>query len=350
MSSFLFHRRQFLGFGLGLAWSAQRLSVAATADETHEVADATKPTNINIKVLVLNFDPITDKSNGTRLHETCGWQDPQQLAQGYIEDLQQASNGLLRYAIVQWQDLDEFPIKADGFRYSLDEYLQCHRAGTGWHAADGADYPQTIADHSLIPRIESREVDEVWWFGGPYFGFFESAMAGRDAFYINGDVFGWDQVRCNRPFAIMGFNYERGVAEMLHSMCHRVEATVSRAFGGWKAEDLNHDWARFAANATQSGGEAAVGSCHYPPNGASDYDYSNPRFVESTADDWLNYPHLTGKKQKVNCETWGGPDYHRNYMRWWYARLPRAAGKSADGQLNNWWDYVFHFQNVPGRP
>ncbi|MDP6720108.1 MAG: hypothetical protein QGG36_01865 [Pirellulaceae bacterium] len=49
----------------------------------------------------------------------------------------------------------------------------------------------------------------------------------------------------------------------------------------------------------------------------------------------------------VSCETWGGPDYHRNYMKWWFAHLPRAAGMNKnDGKLNNWWKYVFDFNNV----
>jgi hypothetical protein len=57
-----------------------------------------------------------------------------------------------------------------------------------------------------------------------------------------------------------------------------------------------------------------------------DYDYHNKGFVESSADDWNNYPNLTGVKTQVNCETWGGPNYHRNYLKWWFARLPRSEG------------------------
>ena len=118
----------------------------------------------------------------------------------------------------------------------------------------------------------------------------------------------------------------------------------------FKFEDGVNDWARFAANAKQSKGEAGVGNCHYSPNGEADYDYGNRRFVESSADDWLNYPDLKGTKKKLNCEAWGGPDYHRNYMKWWFARLPRAAGVNAKNErLNNWWEYVFHFNAYDDR-
>jgi len=135
-----------------------------------------------------------------------------------------------------------------------------------------------------------------------------------------------------------------GVAEMLHDLCHRTESTMARVYGGWKSEELTTNWARFAANFAQSHGVAACGTCHWPPNAERDYDYANPRFVDSSAEDWLRYPHLTGKTSKVNRETWGGPDYHRNYMRWWFSHLPKAAGVNADGRLNNWWEYVFNFE------
>ena len=86
-----------------------------------------------------------------------------------------------------------------------------------------------------------------------------------------------------------------------------------------------------------------MGSCGFPPNAESDHDYSNSRQVNSTADDWLMYPDLKGRTTLVSKETWGGPDYHRNYMKWWFQRLPRAAGTNVDGKLNNWWNYVFEF-------
>ena len=118
---------------------------------------------------------------------------------------------------------------------------------------------------------------------------------------------------------------KRGVAEMTHDLCHRTESTMARIYGGWRVEELTNNWARFAANQVQSG-TAAVGTCHYPPNAEDGYDYANPRTVQSTAADWLNFPKLTGKKSAVSCETWGGPDYHRNYMKWWFSHLPHAAG------------------------
>jgi hypothetical protein len=243
---------------------------------------------------------------------------------------------------VDWRDVDQIPAKKDGFQYDTPSYLKHHLEGKGWHEPDAVDYARLVIENKVNDLVDDGAVDEVWLFGGPYFGYWESAMAGPRSFYVNGGPI--PEIQCKRPFVIMGFNYERGVAEMLHNLCHRIESTMTRFSGGWQVDKLNTHWALFAANVQQSGGQAGCGSCHYPPNAQRDYDYANPRFVSSSADDWLNYPHLKGTKSEVNCETWGGPDYQRNYFVWWYTRFPKADGvNSVSGLENNWWKYVYQF-------
>lgn len=305
---------------------------------------------IVVKVLALNFDPIIPQEGNKRLSEVAKWNNPRKLADGYVADVKEASRGMVQYKIVDWKDIDTFHTKIDGFTYTPEQYMENLRSGKGWHDPDTADYVKTFRDYNVIPRIDKGEIDEVWFMGAPYFGYNESAMAGPGAFYINGAVY--DKVPSKRAFAIMGFNYERGVAEMLHDLCHRTESTMARIYGGWRVEELTSNWARFAANDIQSGGVAAVGTCHYPPNANDGYDYDNARTVQSTADDWLNYPFLTGEKKPVNRESWGGPDYHRNYMKWWFARIPHAQGVNEDGRINNWWRYIFEFNKYDehGKP
>ncbi len=319
--------------------AAMLLSVSAFAQPPAARARAEKP--IVVKVLSLNFEPIIPQEGGKRLHEVCGWNDPHKLAEGYIADIAEASRGLVRYKVVEWKDIDTFHTKIDGFTYTPESYLAAWRSRKGFHDPDTADYPKTFRDYNVLPRVNKGDIDEVWFFGAPYFGYNESAMAGPRAFYVNGEVY--DKVPSKRPFVIMGFNYERGVAEMVHDLCHRTESTMSRVYGGWKVEELTTNWARFAANFAQSGGVAACGTCHWPPNAEKDYDYANPRTVQSSADDWLTYPKLAGAKKPVSRATWGGPDYQRNYLKWWFAHLPHAPGVNADGRLNNWWRYVFQF-------
>ncbi len=325
---------------------------------------------LHVKVLVLEFNPLipgrlhSPDSPGAPpkgLRQVAGWNDPIPLAAGYMQDICDASGGLVRLEIADWLVVRRFQKKVDGFVYTPESYMESLRHGTGnasaWHQPDGLDYPHMIEEFRLIPRVESGEIDEVWMMGLPYFGYWESAMAGRDAFEVNGEAYG--QVPCKRRFVIMGFNVERGVAEMLEDQCHRTEATMSRIYGGWEVDKLTTNWARFAANLKQSG-TAAVGTCHYPPNGERDYDYANPRQVMSTAEDWLNYPRLTGAQSLVSCETWSGPhktprgqpDYHRNYIRWWFRHLPKAPGVNEDGRLNNWWEYIYNFNayDASGKP
>jgi hypothetical protein len=318
------------------------LTLGAMAADVRRVE---KPA-IEVKVLVLCFDPPIPAEGNRPLSEVCRFQNPRDLARDYIADMREASGGLLVYNIVEWKETGAFHPKTDGFTYTAESWMNSWREQKGWHQPDAADYPRAFREYGVLPRIDSGEIDEVWFMGAPYFGYNESAMAGPRAFWINGNVY--EDVQCKRPFAIMGYNYERGVAEMIHNLAHRTESTMARVYGGWKNEELNHNWARFAANEKQSG-TAAVGNCHYPPNAEKDYDYGNVRSVMSTADDWLNYPNLSGATKPVNRDTWGGPDHHRNYMKWWFAHLPRAAGTNADGRLNNWWEYVFRFDNYDRR-
>jgi hypothetical protein len=295
---------------------------------------------LDVRVLVLNFDPIIEAKGGKRLSVAAGHRDPRELAKGYMEDISKASGGFIAYRIIEWRDIDAYPVKKDGFRYTDESYWACIERREKWHEPDGLDYDMTLAEFDCARYINEGKIDEVWLFGGPYFGYWESAMAGPGAFFINGGTY--PNVPAKRAFAIMGFNYERGVAEMIHDLCHRTESTLARLYGGWKVEVLDSAWAKFAANEKQSG-TAAVGTCHYPPNAEKDYDYANERTVMSTSDDYLGYPKLTGTKKPVNRESWGGPDYHRNYMIWWFSRLPKTAGWNDDGRLNNWWRYVFQF-------
>ena len=316
---------------------------------------------LRVKVLVLEFNPLIPGrlrspsqpgAPALGLREVAGWNDPLPLAEGYMQDICDASGGLVQLEIAEWQVVRRFQKKTDGFTYTPETYMAALKGGTGgqgWHEPDGVDYRHMIREFDLVRRVESADVDEVWLMGLPYFGYYESAMAGRDAFEINGEAFG--DVPSKRRFAIMGFNVERHVAEMLEDQCHRTEATLSRIHGGWEVDRLNTTWARFAANLKQSG-TAAVGTCHYPPTGESDYDFANPRMVESTADDWLSYPDLRGRKRTFNREEWAGPhkdsggqpNYHRNYIRWWFGHLPRAPGvNKEDSRRNNWWEYIYNF-------
>jgi hypothetical protein len=295
------------------------------------------------KVLVLNYDPIVRSEGDRRLHEVCRWTNPHALTEAYVADLLECSRGYVRYEVVEWEDIDAYPVKEDGFRYTDESYLRCWRGQATWHEPDRVNYRAIFSDHGIPERVERGEIDEVWLWAFPYAGFWESTMAGRGAYFCNAPPI--EGVRTSRIFVTMGFNYERGVGEMLEDFGHRVESIMRRVYGSWKP-GRTHAWNRFTLYDKVAPGEAACGTVHFAPNSERDYDWGNERLVLSTCDAWLNYPDLAGPSRRVNCLEWGGGDT-RAHHRWWLGHLPCAPGRT-NGKLNNWWAYAVDFNRFPG--
>ena len=287
------------------------------------------------KVIVLNYDPILESRGGLRLHQHFGWNDPRVLTTQYLSDLNEVSDNYVRWQLVEFKDIDEWPLKADGFRYTDHTYLEAWRTN-GFHKPDGVDYARIINDHALDRRVREGEIDEVILWGFPYAGYYESRMIGATAYWCNAPAL----IRENTPlYVMMGLNYERGVAEALHSFGHRAESILRHVYGSWSNDGrINHLWDRFTRYEQIAPGVSACGNVHFPPNGQADYDYDNLIGVMSEADDWLNYPNLTGANTLINANAWGGNQ--RGYMKWWFTRMPKVSGRHPDGQLNNWWAYM----------
>jgi hypothetical protein len=89
--------------------------------------------------------------------------------------------------------------------------LQALRTGR-YHAPDWMDYGRVLNELRLLQRVEQGDCDEVWFFGAPGFGFYESRMAGRGAFWCNAPACENTDV-CRKRFVLMGFSYERAVAK-----------------------------------------------------------------------------------------------------------------------------------------
>lgn len=297
------------------------------------------------KVLAIVYDPRVRSEGDRSLVEVCGYHRPELLMQAYAADLAAASDGYVAYQVVRTVTVDAFPRKADGFTYDAETFLRCLRARGGWHEPDAVDYHAILDAFDVVDHVERGAVDEVWLFGPPYAGFWESTMAGNGAYFCNADPI--PGVPCSRRFVVMGFNYERGVGEMLEDFGHRVESIMARVYGSWWAWGSwrGHAWDRFTLYDLVAPEEAACGNVHFAPNSERDYDWGNPRPVWSTCDDWLSYPRLTGRKRLVDCREWGGGDIRAHHL-WWLAHLPRADGASG-GVLNNWWTYVVDPNETP---
>jgi len=294
------------------------------------------------KVLIISFDPVVPNEGRRRLSTLFNWNRVDELVASLISDLNRVSHGYCNYEVVELLTVDAFPVKIDGFSYTAASYTAAWRAGSGFHQPDWVDYHRIVGDFHLVQRLEAGNIDEVWLFGFPYGGFYESRMAGPGAFWCNAPPLqGFDLL--SRRFVIMGFNYERGVGEMLESYGHRAESIMIHVFRDRMGEA--NLWERFTRYDKANPGRAEVGNVHFAPNSERDYDWGNRRKVLSNCDSWLNFPDLSDRPRPVDCREWGNGDTRRHHL-WWFEHFPHIGGQSA-GISHNWWKYVIDPNRVP---
>lgn len=180
-------------------------------------------TPLKRKVQVIDFHPAAAPAI---------WNRSDDLIPQYIEAMRKASKDILAYQVVDKLEVPEYPVLMDGRQYTDTTYAEvladdrrALRDARGSYML--ADYDQIIQKFDLLGKIEGAQIDEIWMFGGPYFGFYESRMVGRNAFWCNGPAI---ERNCRR-FVIMGFNYERDVKEMVHDYGHRAENVLAKQFG-----------------------------------------------------------------------------------------------------------------------
>jgi hypothetical protein len=300
-----------------------------------------RPDEIIKRVFIIVYDPIL--GNGQTLSDYLYWAEHSDMTQAAVDLFHEASHGELHYTIADTIVLtDGWPVKMDGFQYTEAEYLAVISGQTPAHSPDNVDYNKIVNDPRLdiCGRANRYEIDEVWIYNGPYFGFWESTLVGPGAYWYNSPPVPGPYT-CNRLIPIMGPSPER--PDMAgHGEGHRMESTMTQAYGSWQQNQTNHNWERFALvkalspDYTYSG----CGNIHYPPNGTSGYDYGNQAIVNSNCDDFENYPNLSDPAitvKPVSCSTWGCNHY--DYMMYWFGHLPDKPGCGADQVANDWWKY-----------
>jgi hypothetical protein len=208
-------------FGIGKTSGGGNVPTGTGTPPVEEV-----PAVMNRKVMVINFLPPAAVAKG--------WFDPDVLITQYIAKMKELSNDMLVYEVVSQQEVAAYPLLEGNRRYDdatwaralVDPAQRFYRPNTNPPQLAIINYPRLIQDYQLLPLVQSGTVDEVWLFGGPYFGFQESLMAGRGAFPCNGPFIEADSPR----FVIMGFSYEREMKLMVHDYGHRMESILSRKF------------------------------------------------------------------------------------------------------------------------
>ncbi len=286
------------------------------------------------RVLTIIFDPIMNPG-GEKLSHLAKWGAHESLSAQFIDDILECSGGLARYQVVERIEVNEFPVKMDGFRYTPQTYAEVMRRTVPAHHPDTMNYHEFLARFNLLQRIASNQIDEVWAFGFPYAGFYESVMGGPGAFFCNADPL-MGTSRAGRRFVIMGFSFERGVGEMLEAFGHRAESIMEKVYQ--RSLPANNLWQKFTRYDLTHPNQAECGNVHFAPNSERDYDWGNPRTVNSRCDDWLTFPNFKGIVKPVNNTEWGGGDI-RAHHKWWFKHMPKVGGR-AHGIANNWWQYI----------
>lgn len=297
---------------------------------------------IPIKVLLIIYDPVLENYEGVKLHEYFTpanygfyWQDPYELANQLVNDFAIISHENVKYEIVEIIERDEWPLHLNGQRYTDDLYIQ-EALARNWTLGPG-NYNAIINDNNIEQSVNDGKVDEVWLAGAPGFGWWETAMAGNGAYYINGGpIYGVN----SKAFVFGGFNYERTADLAIHAQGHKTEDIIKKVYGSWEQEDT-HDWNKYTQQDFYLPGKGGIGSVHYAFNAVQpnidDYDYYSNIYKPTSVKDWQNFPDMTGDTTQENCTLWGCN--HDGYIKFWFDHMPQMAGVK-EGVLNNWWRYI----------
>ena len=301
-----------------------------------------------VSVALVIINPPIAAEGGLRFHERFGWDDPMALTNALVDSLNAVSEGVVHYNILETYDESELYADFQGMLITVDSIyrLFLEPGWTTFHQLEqigGAiqfDYNALLDAHGFCNQSNAGEIDEVWVYSMPFTGMYESRLTGDGAFWYNSPPL--DGNDCTDQLPIMGFNYERGVAEAMHSFGHRVESAMAHTFGRWdnNAVDKN-DWELFSHYYIGSSTYPQCGNIHFPPNGESDYDYGNNRLVFSGGLNWKYYPFFFNDFEPITCAAWGCS--HLGYMSWWFRHLPHFSCLSKDGRLNNWWSYIVDY-------
>ncbi len=329
-----------------------------------------------LKILVVEVNPYLKTKNNIKASEYLGFNGYEKLAvDEIIEDLEYGSRGYIDGEIIDWIDINEFhtytkQIKLDNGKMSnrLDEetWLNIMKDGMWYGHWDKDkvkeiggfiyDYEYIMNKLKLIERRNNNEFDQVWIVNIDPMVSYESMMVGRTAYWVNGTPI----IKDCKNFVIMNVSISRRDAN-LECTGHMTEQILDAVFkpsynsyqkNAIKVTDIDNlnPWERFTLNEYTSPGYSSVGNIHFAPNSERDYDWTNEKKVNSSWEDWLNYPNLNGKTQLTNYKAWV-PEGKENescryHHRWWFYLMPNINGVDKNGYLNNWWKYIYSLDYV----
>ncbi len=228
----------------------------------------------------------------------------------------------------------------------------------GRPAGNGAtfpDYNQIINRWGGQQLVQQLGVKEIWLWG--YHTAKIVPVESNMASPTSGDISnsyrdGSDMPVYDRTYVLYNYNYNRTQAEAVHNHGHQLESILSyinQRQDGNTALFWDKFCGRTAGGAFQQG---RCGNTHWPPNGTSDYNYTNSTAVLSDCEDWK--PDGSGTKKLVNAQTWGSIAYawpatgtvpqltESQYYIYWMQNMPGLhSGIRMDGRvMRNWWEFT----------
>lgn len=301
-----------------------------------------------VKVAVVLQDFHVPSRGGRKMSEIFGWNSPDSLVKYGMAEINSLASPHSRWETVERIDDPEIFTTRDKKRIPLDTLLAWYDqdASGNWSAKRtdrlGFDFHALLEKHDLCGKRNRGEIDEVWIHGHPWNAAGESRLAGEGAWNINMEpVLG---TACAEKLTIYGFNASRDVASMLHSMGHKFESVMAKAYGRWwNLSYPRNNWEMFTTIADEINGQAAFGRIHDAPNTNHAYDDTGSNYVPFTGDGWSTYPQISRKSRMINCLEWGCTELGR--LRWWFKAIPHYRGQT-DGVLNNWWLYFTDFDSA----
>jgi hypothetical protein len=310
-----------------------------------EASSTDLPSHFSVPVLVIQFFP----TNGANvdIKQTGDWGEPLELTRQKVqrqttEILNALQEGSRYRAFMNSNAIPCIQYRVVGSIEFLSPLPTFSKRG---HKTPMTDYRRIMEEVNIEDWVESKGVKEVWIWGyhGGKVDLWESNMASRFGDVSNSDRDPKDLPVLKKTYTVYHYNYQRGTSEAVEDHIHQIEAVLNHVDGrDTTAEDRWPSllfWGHFVgSDRTAKIVRPGCGWAHYPPNGERDYDWANPRFVETDMDDWK--PDGSGKKNRINCERWDG-----NSLRWfiyWMQHLPGPAnGLQFEGKpLNNWWIFI----------
>src|SRR5687767_2860820 len=90
-------------------------AIAVFATGLGAVPETARKTN---NLIVINYDPVLREHGGVTLQRHLKWNDPRPMTTNLIRYIRESSGGYANFNLVGWINVDAFPAKRDGFRYT----------------------------------------------------------------------------------------------------------------------------------------------------------------------------------------------------------------------------------------